>query len=82
MTVNQLVSRYLTGAITAHELIVDCLNMLDPEDPSVVLQDLPLGIMPQLREFLTCYRQGENAAYMEQSQHLPKCKLQIVGLIA
>lgn len=59
MNVRQLVARYKSGTITGHELVVDCLNMLDLNNPSVSLEQLPLDTLPKLREFLEGYCPGE-----------------------
>jgi hypothetical protein len=59
MNVQQLVAKYESGAITGHELVVDCLTMLDPGDPSGSLGNLPPDTLPRLREFLDSYRPGE-----------------------
>ena len=59
MTFAQLVSRYEAGAIASHEFAVESLNLLDPRNPSTVLQALPPEIMPRLREFIDEYRPGQ-----------------------
>ena len=59
MTFAQLVSRYEAGAIADHEFAAESLNLLDPRDPSAVLQGLPPEIVPRLREFIDEYRPGQ-----------------------
>jgi hypothetical protein len=56
MTMHQLVARYGVGAKTSHELVVDCLNLLDPDDPSSSLGELPAETLPKLEEFLESYQ--------------------------
>jgi hypothetical protein len=62
MTFAQLVTRYDLGAISSHEFAVECLNQLDPRDPSAVLERLPLDILPRVWEFIDDYRPGEMLA--------------------
>jgi hypothetical protein len=59
MTFAQLVSHYEAGAIASHEFAVESLNLLDPRNPSAVLQGLPPEIVPRVREFIDEYRPGE-----------------------
>ena len=59
MTFAQLLARYESGAIAGHEFAVESLNLLDPRDPSAVLQGLPPEIVPHLREFIDEYRPGQ-----------------------
>jgi hypothetical protein len=62
MTMIQLIARYESGAIADHEMVVRCLNMLDPGDPRAVLGSLRPDLLPRLREFLEAYRPGEMIA--------------------
>ncbi len=62
MTLTQLLARYESGAIASHEFAVECLNQLDPRDPSAVLERLPLDILPRVREFIDQYRPGQMIA--------------------
>ncbi|WZO98487.1 hypothetical protein EP7_000066 [Isosphaeraceae bacterium EP7] len=48
----ELIDRYSKGTKTSQELVVDCLNLVDPGDPSLVLGELPPETLPQLAEFL------------------------------
>jgi hypothetical protein len=59
MTVQQLVAWYELGAVTEHELVVRCLDLVDPRDPAAVLDGLPARTLPWLRDFLDHYRPGE-----------------------
>jgi hypothetical protein len=59
MTFAQLVARYESGAIASHKFAVESLNVLDPRNPSAVLQRLPAEIVPRLREFIDAYRPGQ-----------------------
>ena len=55
----QLLARYEAGAIAGHEFVAESLNLLDPHNPSEVLQGLPAEIVPRLREFIDEYRPGQ-----------------------
>jgi hypothetical protein len=59
VTPKLLVAMYERGAITGHALVVDCLNLVDPADPSSVLGNLPPRVLPPLKEFVEAYRPGE-----------------------
>ena len=59
MTFERLLARYRSGAIASHEFTVESLNLLDPRDPSAVLQGLPPEIVPRLSEFIDKYRPGQ-----------------------
>jgi hypothetical protein len=59
MAVERLLARYESGAIASHEFAVEALNLLDPRNPSAVLQGLPPEIVPRLREFIDEYRPGQ-----------------------
>ncbi len=56
MTFTQLLARYDLGAIATHDFAVECLDQLDPRDPAVVLERLPVHILPRVREFIDQYR--------------------------
>src|SRR5438093_5928160 len=52
----KLVSMYKKGAITADHLVVECLHMVDPECPEVVLDGLPKEILEQMLKYLSEYQ--------------------------
>jgi hypothetical protein len=62
MTFKQLVARYESGVISDHEFVAECLIRVDVHDPSAVLEKLPLGILPRVREFVDEYRAGQMLA--------------------
>jgi hypothetical protein len=51
----ELVKRYATGAITAHHLAVQCLHMVDPDEPELVLAQLPDDILAAIEKFADEY---------------------------
>jgi hypothetical protein len=53
-----LVEKYRKGMITDDHLVVECLHMLDPEDPSLVLSSLPEPILRRTLDFAKKYLAG------------------------
>jgi hypothetical protein len=53
-----LVAAYRKGAITADHLVVQCLHMIDPEAPGLVLGPLPHELLARTLEFARQYRPG------------------------
>jgi hypothetical protein len=53
---NSLVTMYRKGMITADHLVVECLNMIDPEDPALVLGALPDEILARMLDLVRSYR--------------------------
>lgn len=51
----ELLRMYETGAITAHHLAVQCLHMVDPAQPELVLDELPDEILTAIGEFADGY---------------------------
>ena len=43
--ITSLVSRYEKGAITSDHLVAQCVHMIDPDDPGLVLSDLPNSVL-------------------------------------
>ena len=50
------IAAYEKGAITGNHLVVQCLHLLDPADPSVVLERLPPEIIQKVLAFVREYR--------------------------
>jgi hypothetical protein len=53
-----LVSMYEKGAITADHLAVQCIHMIDPEDPGLVLGDLPDSLLDRVLTYAREYQPG------------------------
>jgi hypothetical protein len=51
----ELVKMYESGAITAHHLAVQCLHMLDPAEPELVLAQLSDDILAAIKDFADGY---------------------------
>jgi len=49
---------YEKGAITADHLVAQCINMIDPDDPGLVLSDLPKSILDRMLEYTRRYQPG------------------------
>ena len=56
--IRSLVEKYQKGAITDGHLAVECLHMLDPEDPGLVLGSLPDDILRRILRFASEYLHG------------------------
>ncbi len=51
----KLVERYEAGAITAHHLAVQCLHMVNPNEPDLVLAYLPDDVLAAIEKFADEY---------------------------
>ena len=56
MMITSLVSMYEKGAITADHLVVECLGLIDPEEPGLVLGELPESMLERLLDFARMYQ--------------------------
>jgi hypothetical protein len=54
--ITSLVSMYEKGAITADHLAAQCIHMIDPEDPGLVLSDLPNAILDRMLAYTQRYQ--------------------------
>ena len=54
--ITSLVSMYEKGAITADHLAAQCIHMIDPEDPGLVLSDLPNPILDRMLAYAQRYQ--------------------------
>jgi hypothetical protein len=52
----KLVGMYETGAVTADHLVAECLHMLDPQCPDLVLSVLPPEILERMLKYTIEYR--------------------------
>lgn len=53
-----LVEKYRLGMITDEHLVVESLHRIDPENPALVLGNLPDNILDGIRRFANDYTQG------------------------
>jgi hypothetical protein len=54
--ITSLVSMYAKGAITSDHLVAQCINMIDPDDPGLVLGDLPNAILDRMLVYARRYQ--------------------------
>jgi hypothetical protein len=54
--INPLVSMYEKGAITGEHLVAQCMHMIDPDDPGLVLSNLPISILDRMLEYIRRYK--------------------------
>jgi hypothetical protein len=53
--VDQLLEMYREGAITGYQVVIDCLHMLDPNHPELVLAHLPDEILDEMMAYTRRY---------------------------
>ena len=54
--IKRLIEIYESGAITGYQVMIDCLQMLDPDNPDLVLSDLPEEILDEMLKDAQRYR--------------------------
>ena len=52
---SQLIEMYKEGAITGYQVMIQCLHMLDPQEPQLVLSHLPDEIHEEMLEYAKRY---------------------------
>jgi hypothetical protein len=53
--INRLIEMYESGSITGYQVMMDCLQMLDPDNPDLVLSDLPEEILDEILSYARRY---------------------------
>jgi hypothetical protein len=53
--IGRLIEMYQSGSITGYQLMIDCLQMLDPDNPDLVLSDLPEEILDEILKYARRY---------------------------
>lgn len=53
--VTELNQMYDAGAITAHHFAVECLHMVDPSQPALVLDQIPNEVLASIQQFANHY---------------------------
>ncbi len=56
--ISSIVSMYEKGAITSDHLVIQCIQMIDPDDPGLVLSDLPDSILDRMLAYARGYQPG------------------------
>ncbi len=53
--IKRLIEMYESGALTGYQVMMDCLQRLDPDDPDPILSELPEEILDELLEYARRY---------------------------
>jgi hypothetical protein len=53
--IRKLIEMYEGGSITGYQVMMDCLQMLDPESPDLVLSELPEEILDEVLAYARRY---------------------------
>ena len=53
--VDELIEMYREGAITGYQVMMDCLHLLDPDNPNPVLSRLPKEILEEMLDYAHRY---------------------------
>ncbi len=56
--IRTLIAMYESGSITGYQLMMDCLQMLDPVNPDLVLSELPEEILDEMLAYARRYDPG------------------------
>ena len=71
----KLVAMYEKGEITADHLVVQSLHMIDPANPGLVLDILPIDVLPRVLRYAQDYRPGK----MRTNYGLPPASDQVAA---
>jgi hypothetical protein len=53
--IKRLIEIYESGSITGYQIMMDCLQMLDPDNPDPVLSELPEEILDEMLAYARRY---------------------------
>jgi hypothetical protein len=53
--IRKLIEMYESGSITGYQVMMDCLQMLDPLNPDLVLSELPEEILDEMMAYAQRY---------------------------
>jgi len=53
--IKKLIEMYESGAITGYQVMMDCLQTLDPDNPGLVLSELPEEILEEMLAYARRY---------------------------
>jgi hypothetical protein len=56
--IKRLIDMYESGSITGYQVMMDCLQMLDPDNPDLVLSELPEEILEEMLAYARRYDPG------------------------
>src|SRR4051794_39408773 len=63
--ITSLISMYEKGAITSDHLVAQCIEMLDPDDPGLVLSELPDSMLDRILAYARRYQPGRMVSNYE-----------------
>jgi hypothetical protein len=53
--INRLIEMYESGSITGYQVMMDCIQMLDPNNPDLILSELPEEILVEMLNYARRY---------------------------
>lgn len=53
--IKKLIEMYEGGSITGYQVMMDCLQMLDPDEPGLVLAELPAEVLEEMAAYARRY---------------------------
>jgi hypothetical protein len=68
--IDKLIEMYDSGSITGYQVMIDCLQMLDPDNPDLVLSELPEEILDEMLEYARRYdpRRPSSASFIPPAE--------------
>ncbi len=68
--IKKLVEMYESGSLTGYQVMMDCLQMLDPGNPDLILSELPEEILDEMLEYARRYdpRRPHSASIMPPAE--------------
>jgi hypothetical protein len=68
--IRRLIEMYGNGAITGYQVMMDCLQMLDPANPDLVLSELPEEILDEMLGYARRYdpRRPRSATFIPPAE--------------
>jgi len=68
--IRKLIEMYESGSITGYQLMMDCLQLLDPDNPNLVLSELPGEILDEMLTYAQRYdsRRPHSAKFMPPAE--------------
>ena len=69
--VRKLIEMYESGSITGYQLMMDCLQMLDPDNPELVLSELPGEVLDEMLAYTQRYdpRRPHSAKFIPPAEY-------------
>lgn len=68
--IKKLIAMYEGGSLTGYQVMMDCLQMLDPGNPDLVLSELPEEILDEMLEYARRYdpRRPRSASFIPPAE--------------